>query len=85
MAAFFIPMNSPLKLTAASTASMPRVIMVALTLIYAISGLFNHDPWKNDDAEGFGVMWTLAHGNLHDWLFPHISGISKFSISLNLS
>ena len=78
MAAFFIPifatMNKPLKLTAASMASMPRVIMVTLTLIYAISGLFNHDPWKNDDAEGFGVMWTLAHGHLHDWLFPHISG-----------
>lgn len=74
MAAFFIPMNKPLKLTAAATANMPRFIMVALTLIYAISGLFNHDPWKNEDAQGFGVMWMLAHGHLQDWLFPHISG-----------
>ena len=74
MAAFFIPMNKTLKLSAASTASMPRVIMVALTLVYALSGLFQHDPWKNEDAEGFGVMWTMARGNLQDWLFPHITG-----------
>ena len=74
MAAFFILMNKTFKLSAAATASMPRTIMVALTLIYALSGLFQHDPWKNDDAEGFGVMWTMAHGNLQDWLFPHISG-----------
>ncbi|BDW10868.1 hypothetical protein PSHI8_09500 [Polynucleobacter sp. SHI8] len=74
MAAFFVTMNKTLKLSAAATASMPRIIMVALTLVYALSGLFSHDPWKNDDAEGFGVMWTMAHGNLQDWLFPHISG-----------
>jgi len=67
-------MNKTLKLSAAATASMPRVIIVALTLVYALSGLFEHDPWKNDDAEGFGVMWMMAHGNLQDWLFPHISG-----------
>lgn len=74
MAAFFVLMNKTLKLSAAATASMPRVIIVALTLVYALSGLFEHDPWKNDDAEGFGVMWMMAHGNLQDWLFPHISG-----------
>jgi len=67
-------MSRTLKLTAAATASMPRLIMVALTLIYALSGLFQHDPWKNDDAEGFGVMWMLAHGQVQDWLFPHILG-----------
>jgi len=74
LAAFFVLMNKTLKLSAAATASMPRVIIVALTLVYALSGLFEHDPWKNDDAEGFGVMWMMAHGNLQDWLFPHISG-----------
>lgn len=48
--------------------------MILLTLIYALSGLFGRDPWKNDDAEGFGVMWTLAHGNFHDWVLPHLAG-----------
>jgi 4-amino-4-deoxy-L-arabinose transferase-like glycosyltransferase len=74
MAAFFVPMSKTFKLKASAAASMPRFLMIALTLVYALSGLFNHDPWKNDDAEGFGVMWMLAHGHLQDWLFPHISG-----------
>jgi 4-amino-4-deoxy-L-arabinose transferase-like glycosyltransferase len=67
-------MNQSLKITQAATAAIPRTIMVALTCIYAFSGLFGHDPWKNDDAEGFGTMWMVAHGNLHDMVFPHISG-----------
>jgi len=67
-------MNKTLKLTAASTASMPRIIIWAVTCIYALSGLFGHDPWKNDDAVGFGTMWMVAFGNVHDTLFPHISG-----------
>ena len=67
-------MNQQLKLTAAATASIPRRVMVLLTLIYAFVGLFGRDPWKNDDAEGFGVMWTLAHGSWSDWLLPHLAG-----------
>ena len=67
-------MNKTLKLTAASTASMPRIIILAVTCVYAFSGLFGHDPWKNDDAVGFGTMWMVAFGNVHDVLFPHISG-----------
>lgn len=67
-------MNRTLKLTSAATAAIPRVIMITLTCIYAFSGLFGHDPWKNDDAQGFGSMWMVAHGNLHDIVFPHISG-----------
>jgi len=74
LAAFFIKMDRTLKLTAASTASMPRLIIFAVTCVYALSGLFGHDPWKNDDAVGFGTMWMVAHGNFHDFIFPHISG-----------
>jgi 4-amino-4-deoxy-L-arabinose transferase-like glycosyltransferase len=67
-------MNKTLKLTAASTASMPRIIILTVTCIYALSGLFGHDPWKNDDVVGFGAMWMVAYGNVHDVLFPHITG-----------
>lgn len=48
--------------------------MFILTFVYAFSGLFGHDPWKNDDASGFGVMWTLAHGGFQDWILPHLQG-----------
>ncbi len=67
-------MNQALKLTTAATVSIPRRAMIIITLIYALAGLFGHDPWKNDDAEGFGVMWTIAHGNWIDWILPHIAG-----------
>jgi len=48
--------------------------MVILTLIYALAGLFGRDPWKTDDAVGFGVMWTMANGQWMDWLLPHLAG-----------
>lgn len=67
-------MNTQIKLTAAAATALPRRVMVLLTLIYAFAGLFGRDPWKNEDAEGFGVMWTLANGNWADWLLPHIAG-----------
>jgi 4-amino-4-deoxy-L-arabinose transferase-like glycosyltransferase len=67
-------MQNPIKLTAAATTSIPRSVIFLITLIYAFSGLFGHDPWKNDDAVGFGVMWTLAHGNLLDWVLPNLQG-----------
>jgi len=62
------------KLTAAATKSIPRVIIFALTLVYGFVGLFFRDPWKNEDAIGFGGMWTLFRGNSIDWIVPHIAG-----------
>ena len=62
------------KLTAAATKSIPRIIIFALTLIYGFAGLFFRDPWKNEDAIGFGGMWTLFRGNSIDWVVPHLAG-----------
>ena len=62
------------KLTAAATNSIPRFIIFALTLAYGLAGLFARDPWKNEDAIGFGAMWTLHHGKAVDWIVPHLAG-----------
>ncbi|HAT39300.1 ArnT family glycosyltransferase [Polynucleobacter necessarius] len=62
------------KLTAAATKSIPRIIIFALTLVYGFAGLFFRDPWKNEDAIGFGGMWTLFRGNSLDWVVPHLAG-----------
>ena len=62
------------KLTAAATKSIPRIIIFALTIIYGFAGLFFRDPWKNEDAIGFGGMWTLFRGNSTDWIVPHLAG-----------
>jgi len=66
----------PVRLPAAATNALPRWALLALGLFYILPGLIGRDPWKNDDAASFGIMWTMAHGNLHDWLAPNIAGLA---------
>jgi len=65
----------PVRLPAAATKALPRWALFALCLLYILPGLIGRDPWKTDDASGFGIMWTMAHGALPDWLSPHIAGM----------
>lgn len=65
----------PVRLPAAATNALPRWALFGLCLLYIIPGLIGRDPWKTDDAAGFGVMWTMANGTLEDWLWPHIVGL----------
>ena len=65
----------PVRLPAAATNALPRWAIFALCLLYILPGLIGRDPWKGDDAASFGIMWTMAHGGLHDWLWPHIVGM----------
>ena len=45
-----------IKLTAAATSTMPRFVLVLITAIYGLVGIFGRDPWKGDDATGFGEI-----------------------------
>lgn len=65
----------PVRLPAAATLALPRWGLVALCLLYILPGIIRRDPWKFDDAAGFGIMWTMAHGSLADWLVPNIVGL----------
>lgn len=65
----------PVRLPASATDALPRWSIFALGLLYILPGLFGRDPWKTDDASGFGIMWTMAHGGIEDWLWPHIAGL----------
>jgi len=65
----------PVRLPASATLALPRWGLFALCLLYILPGLIGRDPWKNDDASSFGIMWTMAHGGLNDWLAPHIVGL----------
>jgi 4-amino-4-deoxy-L-arabinose transferase-like glycosyltransferase len=49
-------------------------MLLAICIIYASFGLFGRDPWKNEDAAGFGVMWTMANGSVKDRLLPNLVG-----------
>jgi 4-amino-4-deoxy-L-arabinose transferase-like glycosyltransferase len=65
----------PVRLPAAATLALPRWALFALGLLYILPGLIGRDPWK-DDAGSFGIMWTMAHGSLNDWLYPNIAGLA---------
>jgi len=64
----------PVRLPASATLMLPRWGLILLCLMYILPGLIGRDPWKYDDAASFGVMWTMAHGGLSDWLWPNIVG-----------
>jgi len=66
----------PVRLPAAATLALPRWGLIALCLLYILPGMLRRDPWKTDDAAGFGIMWTMAHGSLADWLSPNIVGLA---------
>jgi 4-amino-4-deoxy-L-arabinose transferase-like glycosyltransferase len=63
---------SPARVSAAAAAKLPRVALLALIVAYIVSGLFGRDPWQEDDATGFGIMWTMARSG--DWLLPAVAG-----------
>lgn len=65
----------PVRLPAAATHALPRWGLAAICLLYILPGIIRRDPWKTDDAAGFGIMWTMAHGSLGDWLAPNIVGL----------
>jgi 4-amino-4-deoxy-L-arabinose transferase-like glycosyltransferase len=66
----------PVRLPASATLTLPRLGLFALCLLYILPGLIGRGPWKiSEDAASFGIMWTMAHGGLQDWLWPHIAGL----------
>ena len=66
----------PVRLAAAATTILPRWGLISLCLLYMVPGILRRDPWRTDDAAGFGIMWTMAHGSLSDWLAPNIAGLA---------
>lgn len=65
----------PVRLPASATITLPRWGLIGLCLLYILPGIIRRDPWKTDDAAGFGIMWTMAHGTMADWLSPNIVGL----------
>ncbi len=55
-----------------ATAPLQGWPLVLLGLVYLLSGLIGHDPWKNDDALNFGIVLSFLEGR--DWLLPHLAG-----------
>ena len=68
------PCVKPFLVTSLEAGRLPRWIPVLLCAVYVIAGLFGRDPWRPDDAAGFGVAHTMALGSAIDWLLPNVHG-----------
>lgn len=64
----------PYLVTSADAARLPRWIPLVFCAVYVLAGLFGRDPWRTDDAIGFGIAHTMATGNSIDWLLPNVQG-----------
>jgi 4-amino-4-deoxy-L-arabinose transferase-like glycosyltransferase len=60
--------------TSLEAGRLPRWIPLLFCAVYVIAGLFGRDPWRTDDAAGFGVAHTMATGSAIDWLVPNVHG-----------
>ncbi|BBJ00404.1 glycosyl transferase [Ferrigenium kumadai] len=64
---YFIKPTDPNPITPAKA-----VLLGALILIWVFTGLVGHDPWKPDEAQGFGVVYSMLQSG--DWLVPTLVG-----------
>lgn len=64
---YFIKPTDPHPITPAKAA-----LLGALILIWVFTGLVGHDPWKPDEAQGFGVVYSMLESG--DWLVPTLVG-----------
>jgi 4-amino-4-deoxy-L-arabinose transferase-like glycosyltransferase len=65
---------SPARVSAAAATQLPRWALFALLITYIAAGLFGRDPWPPEDATGFGLMSSMAHGGPTEWWLPNIEG-----------
>ncbi len=65
--------RSPARLSASSVTALPRWLLLPLLLAFLLTGLVGRSLWLTD-AESFGRMWTMAHGDAAAWLLPGVAG-----------
>ncbi|MDQ6618842.1 MAG: hypothetical protein M3Z31_03960 [Pseudomonadota bacterium] len=53
-------------------AGLKQFGLVVLCAMWVLLGLVGHDPWKTEDATGFGVVWDMR--NSHTILTPTLLG-----------
>lgn len=70
--------RTPARVSAKAAAKFPRIALWCLMVAYVVAGLFGRDPWPQDDAAGFGLMWTMAqalsNGDAASWWLPTVAG-----------
>ena len=67
------PKRSPFALEFDGTATPAKTILfLLLVLSWLLPGLVGHDPWKPQEAQTFGVVYSMLHDG--NWLIPSLAG-----------
>ena len=64
--------STPARLTAPATDKLPRVLLLALLVLYIVAGLFGRDPWKIDDVASLASMLSALQYGYAAWLLPQV-------------
>src|SRR5512143_1292176 len=48
------------------------LLLGSLVLVWVVSGLFPHEPWKADEAYSFGIVYHMIQTG--DWVVPAVAG-----------
>ena len=52
--------------------SLKEIALIALCAVWALLGIFGHDPWKTEDASAFGIAHEMIERG--DALVPYLAG-----------
>ena len=74
---------NPILLNARMTQKLPRRLLVAMVLAYALLGLLGRDPWRTEDAISFGVALSMSQGSWLDFFsqnfLTHVMGATYYA------
>jgi hypothetical protein len=75
--------NSTLKyrLSTTDTAKLPRWLLFVLLVLYLLLGFVDRDPWKYDDAVGFGITQAIVQQGGGAWFHAQVAGVFLSQIS----
>ena len=48
------------------------LLLATLCIVWLLTGLVGHDPWKPEEAYSFGVVYSMLQGG--NWLVPMLAG-----------
>ena len=63
----------PFIITALEAGKLPRWALLLLCALYTVPGFIGRDPWRTQDAAGFGIALSMIRGDAGDWLMPNIA------------
>ena len=69
----------PFIVTELEAGKLPRWGLLLLCALYTLPGFIGRDPWRTQDAAGFGIALSMMRGDASDWLMPNIANLSMAS------